>query len=620
MNSKLDKNTVMGMVLLAILFFVFFWYNNKQQQIAMDLQKHKEDSIARINALKIKPIDAVAARVDSLKRDSISKISEAGVFVKAAISTETIDTVENDVMKIYFTNKGGKVKFVRLKKYTSYDSTLVKLGGDNDVLAYSINTSNNSSAKSDQLFFTTASIIKNTDGSTNITYTLKDSAGSGIEHVYVVRPDNYMIDWTVNMNGADKLLTNNTLNIQYKVEPKQHEKSATYEKQMSNVAFAEDGKFDYISAKKEHQFEKPIQWVSAVQQFFNVALVAKNNFTSGNVHWERNIVDSAKELSVVEASLQMKLPAAAQASIPFQLFYGPNDYHILQQAAPEMDGIVNLGRDMYSFVRPVNKYIIMPVFTFFSQFASNYGWVILLLTVFIRLITAPLTYGSYLSGAKMKVLKPELDELKKKFGTDQQGFAMAQMKLTSEAGANPLKGCIPALVQLPIFVALYSFFNSNIALRGQAFLWSHDLSVYDSIATLPFSLPGYGDHVSLFTITAVAGQFLISIYNLAATPTQDNPAMKYMPYIFPFMMLFIFNRLPAALTWYYTVSNILTLLIQFVMQKYFIDHAKVLAAIELKRKNPKAKTKSKWQERFEQMTESQKKLQDIKNKNQSNKK
>jgi len=272
---------------------------------------------------------------------------------------------------------------------------------------------------------------------------------------------------------------------------------------------------------------------------------------------------------------------------------------------------------MYSFVRPINKYIIMPVFDFFAGFIKNYGWVILLLTLFIRLVTSWLTYSSYLSGAKMKVLRPELDALKKKFGSDQQGFAMEQMKLFREAGVNPLGGCIPALLQIPIFFALYSFFNSNIALRGQSFLWSPDLSTYDSIAHLPFTIPAFGDHVSLFTITAVATSFLISIYNMAMTPTQDNPALKYMPYIFPFMLLFIFNRLPSALTWYYTVSNLITLGLQFVIQNYIINHDKILAKIDEKRKAPK--TKSKWQERYEQMTESQKKIQDLKNKSQNKK-
>ncbi|MDE3252430.1 MAG: membrane protein insertase YidC, partial [Bacteroidota bacterium] len=307
----------------------------------------------------------------------------------------------------------------------------------------------------------------------------------------------------------------------------------------------------------------------------------------------------------------------ASVSVPFQLYFGPSDYNILKNQAPDMDKIVNLGRDLYSFVRPINKYIIMNVFDFFGGFVKNYGWVVLLLTLFIRLVTAPLTYTSYLSGAKMKVLRPELDTLKKKFGSDQQGFAMEQMKLFREAGVNPLGGCIPAILQIPIFFALYSFFNTNIALRGQNFLWAKDLSSFDSIAHLPFSIPAYGDHVSLFTITAVATSFLISIYNMSMTPTQDNPALKYMPYIFPFMLLFIFNRLPSALTWYYTVSNLITLGLQFVIQTYIIDHDKILAKIDLKRKAPKTKTK--WQERYDQMMESQKKLQDLKNKT-SNKK
>jgi len=255
----------------------------------------------------------------------------------------------------------------------------------------------------------------------------------------------------------------------------------------------------------------------------------------------------------------------------------------------------------------------MPVFDFLATFIHNFGWVIALLTLFIRLVTSPLTYTSYLSGAKMKVLRPELAELKKKHGDDQQAYAMDQMKIFREAGVNPLGGCIPALLQIPIFFALYSFFSSNILLRGQSFLWAHDLSTYDVIAKLPFSIPfNYGDHVSLFTLTAVITNFLIAFYNMSMTPDQSNPAMKYMPYIFPFVLLFIFNRLPAALTWYYTVSNLITLGIQFVIQNYIINHDKILAEIEEKRKAPKKK--SKWQERFSQTMETQKKLQEMREK------
>ncbi len=248
----------------------------------------------------------------------------------------------------------------------------------------------------------------------------------------------------------------------------------------------------------------------------------------------------------------------------------------------------------------------MPVFSFFKKFIGSYGVVIMLLTLFIRLLTSPLIYKSYLSGAKMKVLRPEMDLLKKKHGTDQQAYGMDQMKLFREAGVNPLGGCIPALLQIPIFFALYSFFNSNIALRGQSFLWAKDLSVYDSIINLGFSIPFYGNHVSLFTLLAVATSFLISLYGMSNAPDQNNPALKYMPYIFPVLLLGFFNKLPSALTWYYTVSNVITLVMQWVIQTYIINHDKILAKIEETRKKPK--TKSKWQERMEQMQQTQQKL------------
>jgi YidC/Oxa1 family membrane protein insertase len=213
----------------------------------------------------------------------------------------------------------------------------------------------------------------------------------------------------------------------------------------------------------------------------------------------------------------------------------------------------------------------------------------------------------------MKVLRPEIEQLKAKYGKDQQQMSMEQMKLFREAGVNPLGGCIPALLQIPIFFALYSFFNSNVALRGQSFLWSKDLSQYDSIATLPFNIPFYGDHVSLFTITAVITSFLISIYSMSMTPDQNNPVLKYMPYFFPVILLFVFNSLPSGLTWYYTVSNLITLALQFVIQNYIIDHEKILAKMEVNRKKPKKQ--SKFQERLQQMQEQQKQLKESQNRN-----
>jgi YidC/Oxa1 family membrane protein insertase len=315
----------------------------------------------------------------------------------------------------------------------------------------------------------------------------------------------------------------------------------------------------------------------------------------------------------VKASFEKKLPAGTQATVPMQFYFGPNDYKLLRSIGVEdMDKIVNLGQGPYAFVRPINQYIVMPVFDFIKKFFSSYGLVIALLTIFIRLITSPLVYSSYLSGAKMKALRPEIDALKAKYGDDQQTFGMEQMKLFREAGVNPLGGCIPALLQIPIFFALYSFFNSFLALRGESFLWATDLSMYDVIAKIPFNIPWYGDHVSLFTLTAVITSFAISIYNMNMTPDQNNPMLKYMPYIFPVLLLFFFNRLPSALTWYYTVSNLITLALQWVIQNYIIDHDKIVAQLAANRAKPK--TKSKWQDRLEQMQETQKKVQQMQKK------
>ncbi|TAH08762.1 MAG: membrane protein insertase YidC [Sphingobacteriia bacterium] len=607
---KTDKNSVIGFVLLGALFILYFWYTGQQQNAVLKLKQREEDSLAKIAAARVKILDTVTAKIDSLKRDTVVRKATAGNFTSAALGNETFVTIENELMTATFTNKGAQIKKIVLKNYKDGKGNPVVLA-DNNVVSYTINTAPGQSASSETLFFNAGTVEKLNDSSQLIKFTIDAANGQHVEHQYLVKSNSFMIDWKLIMNGADQLLTNGALNLNWNVATRQMERTAVYERQVSNICFSEGNEFDYISSKEEHNFEKPIQWVSVVQQFFNNTLIAGNSFSSGGIKWARK-TDTSNELATATASLQMKLQSAASVTIPFQFFIGPSEYKLLSKQAPEMDKIVNLGRDMYSFVRPINKYIIMNVFDFFAGFVKNYGWVVLLLTLFIRLVTAPLTYSSYLSGAKMKAMKPELDTLKKKFGDDQQGFAMEQMKLFREAGVNPLGGCIPALLQIPIFFALYSFFNSNIALRGQEFLWSKDLSSYDSIATLPFMIPAFGNHISLFTITAVITSFLISIYNMSMTPTQDNPALKYMPYIFPFMLLFIFNSLPSALTWYYTVSNIITLALQFVIQNYIIDHDKILAKIDQKRKAPK--TKSKWQERYEQMMESQKKLQDLKSK------
>lgn len=596
-----DKNTVIGFVLLAGLFFTYFWYTNKQQTELQAYKKHFDDSVAMVQA--------ATKKAEAAKNPILVDATNGQAIVTDSVK-EQFTVLENNLIKVKFSNKGGQVVGVTLKKYKNSKKELVQLG-DSTSLSYPVNIGNNQTAQINQVLFPVVNVLPESNGVQKIEYVWTTPSGKTIRHQFSLFADKYNIDWNVQLDGADQLLTNGQINLVWDVHSFQQERAAQYERQVSNVCFSEGKEFDYISSKTTRTFEKPVQWVGLVQQFFSTTLIAQEGFTSGKVDWQRK-TDSSNGLAALQSQLQTKVSGAI-VNIPLSLYFGPNEFSILKTQAPEMEKIINLGRDLYSFVRPINKYIIMPVFDFFAGFVSNYGWVVLLLTIFIRLVTSPLTYSSYLSSAKMKVLKPELDEIKKKMGDDQQGFAMEQMKLFREAGVNPLGGCIPALLQIPIFFALYSFFNSNISLRGQSFLWSQDLSSYDVIAKLPFSIPmGFGDHISLFTLTAVITSVLISVYNMSMTPTQDNPALKYMPYIFPVMLLFIFNRLPSALTWYYTVSNVVTLLLQLVIQKFIINHDRILADIEVKRKTPKKK--SNWQSKYDQMMEAQKKVQDLKDK------
>jgi YidC/Oxa1 family membrane protein insertase len=600
--GSMDRNTVIGFVLLAVLLFVYLFISTKSSQDLQQQQQVEADSIARIKRIQ----DSARIATDTARFSSDSTRQVPSVREQQVV-------VENEVLKITFTNKGGQPDLVELKNYKSYDSSPVVLSAEAfDKISYPVNTGQGQTTQAGELLFNPANVTRNADNSQTVTFEAAVGGGN-IIHQFTIRPRDYMIDWNLQVNGADRLLTQGAFNVTWQAQPMQHEKDVRYERQQANICFYEDDDFDYIMSNTSHTFEAPVRWVSVAQQFFNVSLIAKTPFNAGEVSWVKEAADTSREIAKVTANLQAKLPLGALASFPMQLYYGPNDYKILrQQEAPEMDKIVNLGRDFYAFVRPINKYIVMPVFAFFNSFVASMGLVIALLTIFIRLLTSPLVYTSYLSGAKMKALRPEIEKLREKLGNDQQQIGMEQMKLFREAGVNPLGGCIPALLQIPIFFALYSFFNSNIALRGESFLWAQDLSSYDVIFRFPFYIWGLGDHLSLFTLTAAATSFLISIYNTSMTPDQNNPALKYMPYIFPFILLFIFNSLPSALTWYYTVSNLITLALQWVINNYIIDHDKILAKIEANRRKPKVKPK--WQERFEQMQESQKKMQDAQKK------
>ncbi len=614
---KFDRNTVLGFVILALLFFGYFWTTSREQAASRkknEREKFVKDSIARTR------IDTLAVKQDSIKVEKEKTIANTGVFNNAADSTERLVAVENDLIRVTFTNKGGQVKKVELKNHRGQDSNLVKLAGsDFDKISYRISTGNknNGTAETGDIFFPKIDSAINADGNKTISFTLSapDSSGTSITHEFILKKNEYMVDFNIKLTGANNLFTGGDMNLSWQYAAAQQESDIAYEKQNTQVGYVKDGSFDYhsIAKRSSKDFTESVKWLGLRQRFFFTVLIARDKFSSGKMEWNDDLPDSAKTIVQSTANMKIVVPAGSTSTVPLSIYYGPSDYHTLKKYDLKLEKIVNLGQGIYAFVRPLNKFVILPIFDFMKGLTGSLGIAIALLTLFIRLIISPLTYKSYLSGAKMKALRPEIAKLKLKHGDDRQAMSMDQMKLFREAGVNPLGGCIPALLQIPIFFALFSFFNSEVALRGADFLWANDLSAFDDPIKFGVHIPLLGSHLSLFNITAVITSFLISVYSMSMAPDQSNPVLKYMPYIFPVFLLFFFNRLPSALTWYYTVSNIITLALQFVIQNYIIDHDKVLAKIEETRKKPK--TKSKWQERMEQMQEQQKKMKEMQQKN-----
>ncbi len=613
----MDRNTVIGFVLLAVLFFGYFYYTRQGQLSLEKDRQHQQDSINKLKPKADTSINIVS-NPDSVPLQANSSTSG---LIQDSLAKEEFMTVENKVLKITFSNKGGQPQKIELKNFETFDKRpLILQDGQFNNISYTVNIGENQTAQTSELLFTPSQNPTTQDGKTLISYFLQTKNGEKIEHQYILSSDNYMIDLNIKLQGSNKLLTQNKLNLTWQAKANKLEKDIEWETQQSHITYVENGDYDFeqLSSGKsdDKKLEKPVEWVALKQQFFAAAIIAKNKFENAEVKWEAPSDTSLKIIAKATANLRLSIPEGQSAEVPLQLFYGPSDYKILKSYNNQMYNMVPLGSGIFAFVKYINRGFVMPVFNFLTSKIASFGLVIALLTIIIRLLISPLTYQSYLSGAKMKLLKPEIDALKTKYGDDKQSFGMEQMKLFRSAGVNPLGGCIPALLQIPIFFALYNFFNSNITLRGKSFLWANDLSSYDSIYNLPFSIPFYGSHISLFTILAVITSLLISLYGMSNMQDNSNPVMKYMPFIFPVILLGVFNRLPSSLTWYYTVSNAITLLIQFVIQKYIIDHEKILAQLEANKKKPASK--SKWQERITAMQDSNKKLQSMQQKAKAN--
>src|SRR2546423_6147484 len=377
----MDRNTVIGFVLLAGLLFLYLFLSTKNSQ---ELQKQKqayEDSVARVQQARKK--DSVSPGNQTVIVNSLPDSVQG--FQRATLGKEKWDTVENDVMQVVFTNKGGQPKAVILKKYKSADGKPVTLlNTDFDRLSYRINTQPNASSQTADFYFQSASIQKNPDGRQLINFLLNGNEGKTITHQYVISPGSYLIDFNIQLNAADKLLTQGVLNLNWQNEPTRHERDVTYERQQSQIGFLEDGDFDYVFSKSQKKFEKPVRWLSVKQQFFNSTLIATNNFNNGGVEWmHQPSGDTSNIVAKAVVDFQIRTSQQNSLTIPLQLYYGPNDYKILKRTAPDLDKMVNLGQGFYSFVLPINKFIVMPVFDFFKKFISSYGLVIALLTLFI---------------------------------------------------------------------------------------------------------------------------------------------------------------------------------------------------------------------------------------------
>ena len=616
----MDRNSVIGFALLGVLFVGYIFFNQKQQTSAKR-EKDRQDSIANVN--KPKPVDTAAYASGGVP-DSSKLASAYGTFAGAANGTHQTTVLENKVLKITFSNQGGQPTLVQLKQFKDFEGKPLMLANSSfNRISLQVPANNNTQLNTADLYFTGGTVQQLADGSQAISYRLPTSNPEQyLEYVYTLKQDGYAVDFDIHAIGLENVLpaSQKTLSLQWDAENDKQEKDMQNERQNNQVHYRDvNGKHDYFTLQRttHEKWDNQLQWVSVKQQFFNTTFIARKDAHFNSAEINAKVPESANIVGQTFTTLEIPYNRAHDFTFPIEIYYGPNHYSTLKSFDNGLESIIPLGSGIFAFVKYVNKWIIIPVFNFLSGFIGNYGLIIILLTIFIRLLIAPFTYQSYVSQAKMKVLKPEIDALKAKHGDDQQAFGVEQMKLFRSAGVNPLGGCLPALMQLPILVAMYSFFPSSIELRQESFLWATDLSAYDSILNLPFTIPFYGNHVSLFTLLMTATSLMLA-FNNRGMADQSNPVMKYMPYVFPIMLLGIFNRLASALTFYYFLSNVISIGLQWAIQKFFVNHDKIHAQIQENKKKPASK--SKWQEKLEDMQQKQKDMQKRQQDTQSRKK
>jgi YidC/Oxa1 family membrane protein insertase len=600
----MDRNSLLGLVLIgAILIGYSYLTTPTAEQFAA--QQKTQDSIALVEKNKKTIVDTKRAEIkvadtnsvvadtliDSLVTQELS--NKYGVFASAATADTSVYTLENKLIKVNISSKGGKVKSVQLKNYKNWEGKPVTLfEGDSSEMALNF-FANNRSISTKDLFF--AGIKSNN------TIAMRLYAGSQdkyIEFLYSLKEDDYKLGYKVNFVGLNDIIARNTnyVELSWKQLLKNQEKDMSMERANSTIYFMfTDNEVDYLTETSDElkDLTTKVKWVAMKQHFFTQVLIADNEFEKPTHIETKNGGEGDSFVKSTKASFTLPYSHNAQESFGMHFYFGPNHYQILKSQGHNLEKQIPLGWGIFGWV---NRFIVIPIFNFLNGFNWSYGIIILILTIAIKLLLLPLTFKAYLSQAKMKVLKPEVDEIQGKFKEEPMKLQQEMMALYRKAGVSPLGGCLPMLLQMPILIAMFRFFPQSIELRQQSFLWATDLSTYDSILDLSFTIPFYGDHVSLFTLLMTVSTLLITKVNSSSQMT--NPQMKWMMYLMPIVFLGVFNSYSAGLSYYYFLANMISIGQQYLFRS-FVNEDEIHRKIQENKKKPTKK--SKFQQRLEKM-------------------
>jgi YidC/Oxa1 family membrane protein insertase len=629
----MDKNTIIGFVLIALIFLGFTQLNKRSDK-EIAAEKHYNDSIALVQQNKTDLAEnsaKTALSKDSLlSSDSISKKNTDvfGDFGVSAQGQEKFYTLENELLKITLSSKGGRIYSVQLKKYSKRDSLnhslpLILFNDKESNISFSFVTNNNRVVNSSNLFFEPVSgVTKDAQGNQTLILKLKTAGNAYIDFAYTLPANDYMLSFGLKANGMNTVMPvgTNSLDMAWESKIRQQEKGRKFEDKYSSLQYkfvADDVEKLSESKNDEKKLTNKVKWIAFKDQFFSSILIASDALNSTSL---KSTLESENSGYLKTYNAEMSVPFDPTGKNPttFRWFFGPNQYKILSaydkglKADDELslNKLIPLGWGIFGWV---NKFAIIPMFNFFSRFISNFGLIILLMTVAIKLVLFPLTFKSYISSAKMRVLKPEIDEIHSRIPADKTAERQkATMDLYGKVGVSPMSGCLPSVLQMPILFAMFSFFPAAIELRQQSFLWATDLSAYDSIMKLPFTVPfGFGNHVSLFCLLMTATNIVFTKLNMANQATTDQPGgamMKWMMYLMPLMFLFMFNNYASGLSYYYFISTLISIGQTYAIRA-FVDEKKLLAELHAKRNNNSKKPvkKSGFMDRLEKMQREQQK-------------